>query len=86
MYRKATFAIVVSRISMNVGTTTMAATTHGFTTVCRAIGRFNATLLMTILLSPLRVRAGERLNSSSMCFGLLQLMPTVAALSPHLDR
>ena len=29
MYRKATFAIVVSRISMNVGTTTTTATTQG---------------------------------------------------------
>ena len=31
MYRKATFAIVVSKISMNVGTTTMAAMTQALT-------------------------------------------------------
>ena len=42
MYRKATFAIVVSRISMNVGTTTMTATTQGFT----AAGAGNAGGLM----------------------------------------
>ena len=31
MYRRATFAIVVSRISMNVGTTTATATIQGLT-------------------------------------------------------
>ena len=31
MYRRATLAIVVSRISMNVGTTTTTATTQGLT-------------------------------------------------------
>ena len=45
MYRRATFAIVVSRISMNVGTTTMPATIQGLTA-----GRLTAVGLSAMLL------------------------------------
>ena len=47
MYRRATFATVVSRISMNVGTTTMTAMTHMLTAGrLRTADWLNATLLM----------------------------------------
>jgi hypothetical protein len=46
MYRKATFATVVSKISMNVGTTTMPATIQGLTADRLTATGLSVTLLM----------------------------------------
>ena len=50
MYRRGTLAIVVSRISMNVGTTTAVATNQGLIAGRLTAVGASATLLMTRLL------------------------------------
>jgi hypothetical protein len=48
MYRRATFATVVSKISMNVGTTTMPAMIQGLTAGRAAAAGLRAMVLMIV--------------------------------------